>query len=148
MITTYISEDDRFSGAAYIAGRRITVQDIAEHYILFDWSAEQISKAFQLSLAAVHAALSYYYEHDSAMNAAIEADMVAGNSALNLQDAINRSLPLLITPQEAAEERLITYKGVLKAIDNGQIRARKFGSTWLLLRRDAEKLWGVRLKQR
>lgn len=148
MATTYINEDDRLSGSAYVAGRRVTVQDIAEHYIHFEWSAEQISKAFHLSLAAVHAALSYYYDHQAEIEAAIAADMNAAASAPSLQDAINRSLPLLLTPQEVADERLVTYKGVIKAIEAGQLRGNKYGSTWLVLRRDVETLWGRRLKTR
>ncbi|MFO7968260.1 MAG: DUF433 domain-containing protein [Archaeoglobaceae archaeon] len=58
-----ISRDELMSGAARIAGTRIRVMDVVEKYVVLSYSPEEIAKAFDISLAEVHEALSYYYEN-------------------------------------------------------------------------------------
>jgi len=60
---TKIVKDKIMSGSARIAGTRIRVRDIVEKHIVLGYSTEEIAEAFDISLAAVHEALSYYYEH-------------------------------------------------------------------------------------
>lgn len=49
---------------AYVSGTRVRVQDIASEHELHGLTPEQITREHpQLSLAQVHAALSYYFEH-------------------------------------------------------------------------------------
>lgn len=49
---------------AYIAGTRVRVQDIYVHSEIHGHSADEIVDGFpHLTLAQVHAALSYYFDH-------------------------------------------------------------------------------------
>jgi uncharacterized protein (DUF433 family) len=50
-------------GKPRIAGRRITVQNIAIWYERLGLSADQIAADYHLSLAEVHAGLAYYFAH-------------------------------------------------------------------------------------
>ena len=61
-------------GQPRIAGHRIRVQDVVL-WIEQGQSPDEIVSSFaQLSLADVHAALAYYYDHRQAMDAQIKAD--------------------------------------------------------------------------
>ena len=62
-------------GKPRIAGHRIRVQDVALWHDFQGQSPEEIVGRFpQLTLADVHAALAYYYDHREQMQAEIEAD--------------------------------------------------------------------------
>jgi uncharacterized protein (DUF433 family) len=50
-------------GKPCIAGRRVTVQNIAILHTWQGWSAERIAAELGLTLAEVYAALSYYHDH-------------------------------------------------------------------------------------
>jgi uncharacterized protein (DUF433 family) len=50
-------------GKPRIAGRRIKVSEIVLWHRDSGWSAEKIAEQFDLSLAEVYAALSYYFDH-------------------------------------------------------------------------------------
>ena len=50
-------------GKARIAGRRISVEDIAIWHLRLGKSVDEICAESDLSLAEVHAALAYYYDH-------------------------------------------------------------------------------------
>jgi uncharacterized protein (DUF433 family) len=59
-------------GKPRIAGRRITVQNIA---IWHEWkghSADEIATEYDLTLADVYAALAYYYDHHLEIDEAIK----------------------------------------------------------------------------
>jgi uncharacterized protein (DUF433 family) len=60
-------------GKPRIIGRRITVQDMYIWYDLMGMSAEEIARNHELTLAQVHAALTYAYEHLDEIRADIEA---------------------------------------------------------------------------
>uniref|UniRef100_B8HNA2 DUF433 domain-containing protein n=1 Tax=Cyanothece sp. (strain PCC 7425 / ATCC 29141) TaxID=395961 RepID=B8HNA2_CYAP4 len=51
------------SGKPCIAGTRITVADVATMYLRMGQSLEEIAGKYQLSLASVHAAIAFYYDH-------------------------------------------------------------------------------------
>ncbi|NJL39351.1 MAG: DUF433 domain-containing protein [Leptolyngbyaceae cyanobacterium RM2_2_4] len=51
------------SGKPRIAGRRITVADVALMYLKMGQSLEEIAGKYELSLASVHAAMAFYYDH-------------------------------------------------------------------------------------
>ncbi len=59
-------------GKPRIAGHRITVQDIVIWYDRMGQSADEIATEYNLDLAAVHAALAYYFDHRVEMDEAIE----------------------------------------------------------------------------
>jgi len=50
-------------GKPRIAGRRITVQNIAVWHERLGKTADEIASEFDLSLAEVYAALAYYFDH-------------------------------------------------------------------------------------
>lgn len=49
-------------GKPTVAGTHVTVEDVAQMYLTW-WDAESIAARFGLTLAQVHLALSYYYDH-------------------------------------------------------------------------------------
>jgi uncharacterized protein (DUF433 family) len=59
-------------GAAWIGGTKVKVTEIVLDKMAYGWSPEEIH--FQhphLSLAQIHGALTYYYEHQSDLDAQI-----------------------------------------------------------------------------
>jgi len=68
-------------GKARVAGRRISVEDIAIWHVRLGKTVDEICAEFDLSLAEVHAALAYYYDHQNE----IERDIDQG-------DAFSRAL--------------------------------------------------------
>lgn len=61
-------------GKPHIAGRRITVQDIAIWHERLGWDADQIAADYDLELSQVYAALSYYFDHRDEIDGAIHGD--------------------------------------------------------------------------
>ncbi len=69
------------SGKPRIAGTRIRVQDIYVWYELQGMSTDAIVDAYpHLTLADVHAALAYYYDHRDTIHKDIEADRALINA--------------------------------------------------------------------
>ena len=68
-----VSPDVR-NGRPRIAGRRITVDDIVIMHRRLGQSVEEIAGKYDLTLADVHAALAYYYDHQAEVDRLIEAD--------------------------------------------------------------------------
>ena len=58
-----VATADTLGGKPRIAGRRISVQDIAIWHDRLGKSVDEICADYDLSLAEVHAALAYYYDH-------------------------------------------------------------------------------------
>lgn len=50
-------------GRARLDGHRIRVQDIACYSEWWGWGADRIATELDISLAQVHAALAYYFDH-------------------------------------------------------------------------------------
>ena len=62
-------------GVAYIAGTRMKVKQVVGERKYNGLTAEEIIEAYpHLSLAAVHAALSYYYSHSEELDRQIAED--------------------------------------------------------------------------
>jgi uncharacterized protein (DUF433 family) len=61
-------------GKPHIAGRRITVQNIAVWHEHMGQSIDEICDEYDLSLAKVHAALSYYFDHREEIEQQIKED--------------------------------------------------------------------------
>ena len=59
---------DIVGGKPRIAGHRITVQDIAVWHERMGKTADEISAEYDLSLAEIYAALSYYFDHQDEIN--------------------------------------------------------------------------------
>jgi uncharacterized protein (DUF433 family) len=80
VFSTQIELDGR--GVAWVAGTGVKVAEIVLDKIAWGWSPEEIH--FQhphLSLAEIHAALTYYYENQSAIDAQI-ANSIEESAAL------------------------------------------------------------------
>ncbi len=68
---THISLDER--GVAWIADTNVKVIEVAMDQTANDWDAGEIHAAHpNLSLAQIHAALSYYHGHKAEMDAHME----------------------------------------------------------------------------
>jgi uncharacterized protein (DUF433 family) len=75
VITQHIvTTPDTTGGKPRIAGRRITVQQIALWHERLGMSADEIASAHELTLGDVYAALAYYHDHRSAIDEAMRAD--------------------------------------------------------------------------
>ena len=73
---TYIVQAEGIcNGQPRIDGTRIKVKHIALEYERLGWSADQICDAHPgLTLAQVHAAISYYYDHKAEIDETIRKD--------------------------------------------------------------------------
>ena len=59
-------------GKPRVAGRRITVQNIAIWHERMGKGADEIAAEYDVTLADVYAALTYYFDHRSEMDRTIE----------------------------------------------------------------------------
>ena len=62
------------SGRPRVAGTRITVDDLVIMHFHLRQPLEQIAGKYKLPLAAVHAAMAYYFDHKAEIDAQIAAD--------------------------------------------------------------------------
>lgn len=67
-----VATDDIAGGKPRIAGRRITVQDVAIWHERMGRSADEIATEYDLAMADVYAALAYYFDHRGEIDQAIE----------------------------------------------------------------------------
>lgn len=67
-------------GRPRLAGTRITVPDVAMMHLRLGQSIEEIAGRYQLSLAALYAAMAYYFDNRAEMDLVIHEDLafVAG----------------------------------------------------------------------
>jgi uncharacterized protein (DUF433 family) len=61
-------------GRPRIDGHRIRVQDVAIWHEWHGWSPDRIASELELTLAQVHAALAYYYNHIAEIRRDLERD--------------------------------------------------------------------------
>jgi uncharacterized protein (DUF433 family) len=61
-------------GRPHVAGTRMTVADIALMYLHLGQSLEEIAGKYDLPLAAVYAAMAYYYDHRAEIDQSITDD--------------------------------------------------------------------------
>jgi uncharacterized protein (DUF433 family) len=62
-IETILCDPDVRGGRPIVAGTSLRVSDIAAYHIYGGLSPEELAVQFNLDLAQVHAALSYYFTH-------------------------------------------------------------------------------------
>jgi uncharacterized protein (DUF433 family) len=67
-------KSDVRGGKPCIAGTRITVADVALMHLRLGQSLDEIAGKYDLSLASVHAAMAYYYDHRADIDRSIEED--------------------------------------------------------------------------
>lgn len=68
-----ISDPEVYGGRPIVAGHRIAVIDVAL-WTRQGMTPEQITREFPLTLAEVHAALTYYYDHQAELDSQLERD--------------------------------------------------------------------------
>jgi len=74
MVTAHIHLDER--GVAWIDDTNVKVIEVVLDKLAYGWSPEEIHfQDPELSLAQIHAALSYYYDHQQAFDAEIERQL-------------------------------------------------------------------------
>jgi len=76
-------------GKPRIAGRRVTVQNIAIWHERMGLSVDQIAADYHLTLAEVHAALAYYFSHRDEIEQSIR-------DGQTLVDAMREAAPSLV----------------------------------------------------
>ena len=85
-------------GKPRVAGHRITVQDIAVWYVRMGRSADEIADDYDLTLAQVHAALAYYFDHREEIDNSIQEGRA-------FVAAMQKAMPSKLTakPQQKSE---------------------------------------------
>jgi len=68
-----VTDPEIYGGRPIIAGRRIAVIDVAV-WTQQGMTPEQIAAEFSLSLAQIHAALAYYYDHQQELDKQLAED--------------------------------------------------------------------------
>jgi uncharacterized protein (DUF433 family) len=77
-----VSDPAKHGGKPRIADTGLTVQYIAELYNV-DWSVDDLVENFDLTPGQVYAALSYYFDHRSEIDQAIQTDRARAKAALS-----------------------------------------------------------------
>jgi uncharacterized protein (DUF433 family) len=96
--TTHISRRPGYCGGEpCIHGRRIKVRHVYVWYELLGMSADQIASDHDLTLAQVHAALSYAYEHLDDIRQAMQA---ADDVAAIVKAQTPSKLPRSVSPND------------------------------------------------
>lgn len=75
-MTDIVRTDGVLGGQPRLEGRRISVLQVVEMVLEADNSPEYVADQLGISLADVHAALSYYYDHPDEMEALRERQQV------------------------------------------------------------------------
>lgn len=73
-IESVVSDPAIRGGRPVVAGTTLRVSDLAAYHTLAGLTADQLSSQFDLDLARVHAALSFYYQHKAEVDAEIRAN--------------------------------------------------------------------------
>lgn len=72
----YAHIDYTSDGTPFISGTQTKVEEIVLDHIAWRWDADTIHRNHpHLSLAQIHSALAYYYDHQIEMDAVIEAGL-------------------------------------------------------------------------
>ncbi len=76
------------SGKPRITGRRITVADVAIAYLRLGQSLEEVAVEYDLTLAEVYAAMSFYYDHKDSIDQSIQASEVFADSLRSIYPSV------------------------------------------------------------
>ena len=68
--------DVSHAGVPYIAGTQTKVVEVVLDRLAYHWDADEIRRQHpHLSLAQIHSALAYYYDHQEKMDGEIDAQL-------------------------------------------------------------------------
>jgi uncharacterized protein (DUF433 family) len=102
-----VATPETCGGKPRIAGTRVRVKDIVIWHVHMGMTpAEIVSKWPQLSLASVHAALAYYYDHREAMEAEIGADQASYDERKTSAPSLVRERLEALKATHAADDSL------------------------------------------
>lgn len=73
-IDSVVSDPEVRGGQPLIAGTTLRVSDLASYHTLAGLTPEQLSAQFDIDMARVHAALAYYYQNKTAIDAEIRSN--------------------------------------------------------------------------
>ncbi|HEX9943536.1 MAG TPA: DUF433 domain-containing protein [Thermoanaerobaculia bacterium] len=73
-IESVVSDPEIRGGQPLVAGTTLRVSDLAAYHTLAGLTPEQLSVQFELDLARVHAALAFYYQNKTAIDAEIRSN--------------------------------------------------------------------------
>ncbi|MBN1429797.1 MAG: DUF433 domain-containing protein [Anaerolineae bacterium] len=151
-------------GRPRIAGKRVTVDFVADLFVRQNTPVDEIVTHFSLTPAEIYAALSYYYDHQQEIeDIFLELDAyeeatktLAPDGHLTHEHLVQ--LPELaertktsrveeLTATEIARTYGISSAAVREAAAKGHVPARKSGAIWLIRRSDAEARWGERTRK-
>jgi uncharacterized protein (DUF433 family) len=82
-IDTIISDPTIRGGQAVIVKSRVRVIDLIASYLYRGLSADELATNFNLNLGQVHAALAYYYQNKTALDAQLRAEAEAAEQWLD-----------------------------------------------------------------
>jgi uncharacterized protein (DUF433 family) len=76
-------------GTPFVSGTQTKVEEIVLDHLAWRWDAETIHRHHpHLTLAQIHSALAYYYDHQAEMEAAIEAGL---RQVAKIKDSLGES---------------------------------------------------------
>ena len=71
---THIRRDER--GVAWIADTNVKVKEVVLDQVAYGWDVQEIHRQHaHLSLAQIHSALAFYYDHKPEIDAQIQRDL-------------------------------------------------------------------------
>ncbi|HEY6323625.1 MAG TPA: DUF433 domain-containing protein [Thermoanaerobaculia bacterium] len=73
-IDSVVSDPEVRNGSPLVAGTTLRVSDLAAYHTLAGLTPDQLSAQFDLDLAQLYAALSYYFRHKASVDAEIRAN--------------------------------------------------------------------------
>jgi uncharacterized protein (DUF433 family) len=91
-INYIVKTPGNLGGRARIAGRRIGVSDVVNLHIRLGAPLDEVASAYDLTMAQIHAALAYYYDHPQEIDAHLDEEY-----ALSEKHGL--------TPEQAAAEK-------------------------------------------
>jgi uncharacterized protein (DUF433 family) len=89
------------AGVAWIDRTRVKVMQVALDHLAYGWGAEEMRRQHpNLSLAQIHAALGYYYDHQVAFDQQIAKDLTEAErlAGLTTDSPLRHRLSLLQRP--------------------------------------------------
>jgi uncharacterized protein (DUF433 family) len=135
-------------GRARIDGTRIGVETIVGMYHS-GATVEEIARGYEaagVTVAKVHAALVYYYDHRSEVDAILEAYQEQSEAGRERDDDLRAAQGLppageYITSREAADLLGAAHESrwVARLCRSGHLVCRKVGRDWLVSRKSAEE---------
>ena len=85
----YAHIDYSSEGTPFIADTQTKVEEIVLDHVAWRWDAETIHRHHpHLTLAQIHSALAYYYDHQNEMDASIEAGL---SQVAKIEDSLGES---------------------------------------------------------